>query len=262
MSSRNVADEGSVRSRVPSGSRAFPVVALVRALPAAKPYKISAPDRLPSRAVISDAALGSDGCAVCGAYVGDGPIIEQSSGRFLGPCAPEGLKPPGRGPLRDQHDFLDRIVWRCLRESRFLGAFWDPASFFVSLAYTFRNKGTWAVIFTDPSPAGGRWIDYNRSPIVLEPRANGRIEARFGPRRSADPRDFVANGRQFGGHLISLRDAVSSLSGRRIDDLPTACRLFDISPPPEIATPGNVYERVLALRELYRAARTEAELWP
>src|SRR5207249_4641105 len=102
---------------------------------------------------------------------------------FLGPAAPVGFDPPGPGPLRDLDGFLDRIVWRLVHESRFGLVAWDPPAMFSSLAFTFRKGGAWAVLWTYLHATGDRRADYFRPPIVFEPRANGRVRVRFGPRK-------------------------------------------------------------------------------
>ena len=248
---------------VRSAPAPVPVELRARVFPATPPYEVGEADDFPKRVVLADFAPGPDGRAISGVYVGDGPDLDEVAGRLLGPAAPEGFAPPGPGPLRDLDDFLDRIVWRPVHESRFGFVAWNLAMFFCSLAYTFRNSGTWAIVFTDPNPAGGRWVDYYRSPIVLDPMANGRVEVSFGPRKNPDPRDFDERGRQYAGRLATLQDAVSALTGQRVEDLATACRLFDVAPPP--AGPARVEtltERIVAMRELYRAVRAEAASWP
>jgi hypothetical protein len=212
--------------------------------------------------LLAEAAIGPDGCAIAGAYLGDGPDLDEVGGRFLGPAAPEGLDPGGEGPLRDLDDFLDHCLWRLGYRSRFGIVAWDPPSLFASLAFEFRKGGAWAVLFTD-EVEGRRLVDYHRSPIVFEPLANGRVSVRFGPRKHPDRRDLDASGRQFRGRFVSLQDAVSALSGERVEDLATACMLFDIAPPPSgPATVDSLPERITALRELFRAVRREAESWP
>ena len=193
----------------------IPVVARVRTFPAVPPRRVDTGAPFPRRVIVADDVVGPVGIATCGAYVGDGPDLLDVGGRFLGRDAPPGLLPQGRGPLRDLDDFLDRVLWRPVYESRFGFVSWDPAAFFSSLAYTVRKNGAWAVIFTDPNPAGGRWIDYYRSPIVFEPKNNGRVDVRFGPRKDPDARDFDENGRQYAGRFLPLRDTTSALAGER-----------------------------------------------
>jgi hypothetical protein len=216
----------------------------------------------PDRVLIPEAVVGPDGRAICGDYVGDGPDLDEVGGRFLGAVAPPGLDPPGDGPLRNIDNFLDRLIWRLIYKSRFGFVSWAPAAFFSSVAYTFRHGGMWAVVFTDPNPAGGRFVDYHRSPIVFEPKADGRVDVRFGPRKDPDPRDFDERGRQYSGRFASLQDATSALVGEKVEDLATGCRLFDIPPPPSgPASVETLPQRIVALRDLYRAVRQEAESW-
>ena len=241
-----------------------PVVARVRAFPATLPHPIREQEPFPERISVFEHAVGPDGRTTCGAYVGDGPGLEHVAGRFLGPATPDGPVPPGPGPLRGHDNFLDRLIWRLIHESRFGFVSWDPAAFFASTAYTFKHGGLWAVIFTYTDPDGERAIDYFRSPIVFEPKTDGGIEIAFGPRKKPQPRDFEENGRrQYRGRFLGLRDASSALIGEKVEDLATACRLFDIEPPPAgPATVTSLPMRIAALRHLYRAVRSEAELWP
>ncbi len=261
-------EPGRNAPRDPRGPRSrrelppVPVTLHLRAAPGVPPRRIGPSASFPSRVIIAEVANGADGRGIAGAYLGDGPGLTDVGGRFIGPAAPEHLEPPGRGSVRTLDGFLDRVIWRPVYGSRFGFVAWDPAAFFSSLAHSFRKSGTWAVVFTDPDPAGGRRIDYYRSPIVLEPRANGRIQVRFGPRKHPDPRDYV-DGRQYAGRFASLQDAASALSGERVEDLATACRLFDVkAPPPGEASIQTLPRRIAALRELYRATREEAERWP
>ena len=240
-----------------------PVTALVRTFPATLPRQVSAYAPFPDRVIIIEDMHAADGRTTCGAYLGDGPDLEHVGGRFLGPAAARDLLVPGCGPLREVDGFGDRLIWRLIHDSRFGMVSWDPASFFASLAFTFKHGGLWAVIFTDPNPDGGRWIDYHRSPVIFSPKTDGRIGVKFGPRKDPQPRDFDENGRQYEGRFLSLRDAASALSGQRVDDLASACRLFDIEPPPPgPATTDSLARRIGALRELYRAVREEAAPWP
>ncbi len=237
-----------------------PVELRIRAFPALPPREVHDPDPFPTRVIIADVAFSYDGRAISGAYVGDGPDLDDVGGRFLGPAAPEAFVPPGDGPLRDLDGFLDHVIWRPVYKSRFGFVAPDVASFFCSLAFTFRNAGRWAIVFTD-LVEGRRLVDYERSPILLTPLANGGVSVRFGPRRHPDPVDFVG-GRQYAGRFASLLDATSALCGERVEDVVTACRLFDVAPPGSgAATPETLPTRVLALRELYRAVRREADAW-
>jgi len=249
-------------TRRPRPPAPVPAVLLTRTFPAMMPHRIPRSEEFPARAIISDVAIGADGRAIAGVYLGDGPDLDEVAGRFLGPAAPDGLKSPGQEPLRTLDNYLDRVLWRPVYRSRFGFVAWDLASLFSSLAFTFRKGGRWAVLWTD-LVEGRRLVDYHRSPIVLDPRSNGRVAVSFGPRKHPDPRDYVASGRQYPGAFLGLRDAVESLSGERVDELPTACRLFDVPPPPPGgATVETLPARIAALRELYRAVRVEAELWP
>ena len=239
-----------------------PVQQKMRAFPGVPPNKLWLPAPFPRRVVIADAALAPDARAISGAYLGAGPDMAYIGGRFLGPAAPEGFDPPGNGPLRTLDNFLDRVLWRMTYESKFGLVTWEAVSFFSSLAFTFRHEGLWAVLYTD-EVEGRRLVNYYRSPIVFEPLANIRVGASFGPRKHPDRRHKDASGRQFPGHFLSLRDAVSALVGERVEDLATACRLFDIDPPPAgAATPETLPARAHALRDLYVAVRAEAEEWP
>ena len=171
------------------------------------------PGPFPQQVVISDVAIGPYGRATSGIYLGDGPDMEEVGGRFLGSAAPDALDPHGPGPLRRLDNYLDRLIWRAIHASRFGFVSWDPASFFCSLAHTFKNRGTWAILFTDPNPAGGRFVDLYRSPIVLDVQADGRVLVHFGPRKKPDPRDYDEGGTQYRGRFCCLRDAVSALCG-------------------------------------------------
>ena len=239
-----------------------PVTARIRAFPAIPPHAVGSYRPFPERVILIEHVRAPDGRTLCGAYLGEGPDLEQVTGRFLGPAATEGLLVPGTGPLRDSDTFLDRIIWRPVHESRFGLVAWDPAAFFAAHADGFKHGGTWAVIFTDLNPAGGRWIDYHRSPIIFKPKTDGRIDIVFGPRKDPQPRD-LDNGRQDEGRIRALRDAASAFVGEPADDLATACRMFDIKPPPPgPGTLPHLPSRIAALRDLYRALRREAELWP
>jgi hypothetical protein len=240
-----------------------PVVTRSRLFPAIPPRRLWVPEPFPSRVLLAEVAIEPDGRAICGAYLGDGPDLEEVGGRFLGPAAPEGSDPPGPGPLRGLDGFLDRLIWRLLYKSRFGFVAWDPAALSASLAFTFRKGGRWAVLFTDPAPDGGHYVDLHRSPIVLDPLADGRVAVRFGPRKDPDPRDYIAPGRQWPGLFVCLKDAVAALVGERVEDLALACRLFGLDPPPRgPATLETLPERIEALRALYRVVRAEAERWP
>jgi hypothetical protein len=239
-----------------------PVVLRSRTFPAIPPHRVGKAEGFPRRVVLADGAVGRDGRAISGVYLGGGPDLEEVAGRFLGQAGPS-FDPPGPGPLRSLDDFLDRIVWRLTYESRFGFVAWDPAAFFSSLAFAFRKGGRWAVLWTYVDDLGEHRTDYYRPPIVLDPLANGRVSVRFGPRKNPDPRDFDASGRQWPGRFASLHDAVSALVGEQVEELATGCRLFDVDPPPAgPATPEILPERIVALRELYRAVRDEAESWP
>jgi len=240
-----------------------PVIRRTRAFPTVGPRLIHPQDPFPSRVMIAEAFTGANGRAVCGTYLGNGPGLDDVRGRFLGPEPPSGLIIPGPGPLRDLDGFLDRVLWRPAYESRFGFVAWDQAALFASLAHSFRKHGAWAVIFTDPDPDGGRYIDYYRSPIAMKPKSNGRISVSFGPRKHPDARDINERGRQWAGRFCSVRDAASAVIGADVDDLAAACRIFDIkSPPTGPASIESLWIRVHALRELYRAVRHEVELWP
>ena len=240
-----------------------PVTARVRAFPAISSRAVGTYRPFPERVILIEHVSAPDGRTLCGAYLGDGPDLEGVGGRFLGPAATEGFLVPGAGPLRDSDSFLDRIIWRPIHESRFGLVAWDPAALFSAQAFTFKHDGTWAVIFTDPNPSGGRWADYHRSPIIFKPKTDGRIEVVFGPRKDPQPRDFDLSGRQFEGRILNLRDAASAFVGEPVEDLATACRMFDVKPPPSGPTAVlHLPSRIAALRDLYRALRREAELWP
>jgi hypothetical protein len=234
----------------------------VRTFPVVPPRALHLRGDFPSRVIVSDTALAPDGRAISGSYLGAGPDMEQIVGRFPGPAALEEFTPPGDGALRSLDGFLDRVIWRPVHDSRFGFVTWDAVTFFSSIAFTFKDRGLWAILWTYTGEDGERLVDFHRSPIVFEPRAGARVEVRFGPRKGYNKRDLDASGRQFTGHFLSLRDAVSALYGDRVEDLGDACRLCDIEPPPEPATPENLGRRVGALRELYRAVRPEAESWP
>jgi len=247
----------------PRTARPIPVELRIRAFPAIPPHEVKPPETFPERVLLAEVAIGPDGRGISGVYLGDGPDLGEVAGRFLGPAAPPGFDPAGAGPLRDRDDFLDRLIWRLLHESRFGGLMWEPAAFFSSLAVTFRHEGRWVVLWTYLDDNGEHRTDYYRPPIILEPLANGRVTVRFGPRKKPDPRDFDKTGRQYPGRFAGLQDAVSALVGERVQDLATACRLFGIeAPPPGPATVEALPERIVALRELYRAVREEAECWP
>lgn len=240
-----------------------PVELRIRAFPAIPPQGVDEGERFPERVLLAEIAVGRDGRAISGVYLGDGPDLDEVAGRFLGPAAPEGLEPPGPGPLRNLDGFLDRLIWRLLHESRFGGVMWDPAAFFASLAYAFRKRGTWAVLWTDLNPEGQRWVNYYRPPMVFDAQSDGRVLVHFGPRKDPDPRDFDVAGQQYRGRFAGLQDVVSSLAGERVEDLSIACHLFGINPPPRgAATVEKLPERIVALRELCRAVRNEAESWP
>ena len=235
----------------------------IRGFPLNLPPRIWTPEPFPQRVILADVAFDPSDLAICGAYLGDGPGLVGFGGRFLGPAAPAGIEPPGPGPLRTLDNWLDRVLWRLARESRFGFLAWDPAALFSSLAFTFRNGGAWAVLWTYPGLDGEPRVDYHRTPIVFEPRSNGRVGVRFGPRRHPDPRDFDPSGRQFPGHIVALKDAIAGLVGERVDDPGMACRLFEIAGwPSGPATPQNLLHRIEALRDLYRTVRREAESWP
>ena len=239
-----------------------PVELLVRAFPVIPPLEVGKSEPFPKRVLIADVVIGPDGRAICGAYLGDGPDFDEVAGRFLGPAAPADSDAAGPGPLRGPDNFLDRLIWRLIYKSRFGFVGWDPAAFFSSMAFAFRHGGLWAVIFTD-EVNGRQLVDYHRSPVILGPLSDGRVSVRFGPRKKPDPGDFGAGGRQYPGRFTGLQDAVSAFTGERVKDLATACRLFDVAPPPPgLATVEALHERIVALRKLYRAVRAEAESWP
>jgi hypothetical protein len=256
-------DDRSEKRRATQAPAPVPVVLRSRAFPAIPPPEVHEPIPFPERILLAEAVAGPDGRAISGVYLGDGPDMGELVGRFRGPAASEGFDPSGPGPLRDLDDFLDRLIWRLIYKSRFGFVSWKPASFFCSLACTFRKDGTWAILWTNPNPAGGRWIDYYRTPVVLEAQSDGRVLVHFGPRKNPDPRDFDASGRQYPGAFAYLQDAISALAGERVEDLATACRLFDIDPPPPgPAIIATLPVRITAMRQLYRAVRAEAESWP
>lgn len=237
---------------------ALPVELRVRSFPATPPARVAQSSEFPERVLIADAVT-DQGRAICGGYLGDGPEIGEIAGRFFGrDCSPDEA-PNGRGPLRPHEEFLDRLVWRLLHQGHVGGVMWEPATFFASLAFAFRNDGRWAVLFAHSGDDGVARTNYFRPPIIFQPRSNGRVGVRFGPRKSPDARDFEASGRQYPGRFLCLKDAASSLSGERVDDLQVACRLFEIKPS---RSGSDLDRRLHDLRALYRSIRTEADLWP
>jgi hypothetical protein len=239
-----------------------PVQLRTRVFPIIKPYRLHLPGDSGDKVIIAETAL-TDGRAESGVYLGDGPGLEQVGGRFLGRDPSPGFDPPGAGPLREIDNFLDRVLWRPVYESRFGLVSWNLVTLFSSLALRFKKAGRWAILWTYIDADGSRLVDLHRSPIVFEPRANGRVRVTFGPRKHPDPRDYGPNGRQYEGRFLALQDAASALAGERIEELPTACRLFGVDPPPaRPATPESLPARVHAMRGLYRAVRAEAEIWP
>jgi hypothetical protein len=240
-----------------------PVVPVTRTFPAISPLRITPGEPFPERVLLTEVAIDGQGRATSGVYLGDGPDMTEVAGRFLGRAAPLGFEPPGPGPLRDLEDYLDRPLWRLIYESRFGFVAWDLAALAASLAFEFRKGGRWVVLWTYLDARGERKVDYYRPPVVLDSLANAQVAVKFGPRKRPNPRDYVAPGRQNPGRFLPLRGAASALAGERVEHLTTACRLFDVSPPPAgPARPETLPGRIAAMRDLYRAVRREAESWP